>query len=132
MLRRTPLKRSPIKRKPRKPGDSVTPDLHQRVLVRDDFRCMAPILDKELDSPCRDNWGNPLTFPRPWDSSKLELDHVKEAGQQAMGDRAKSDERHLVAICPYHHKHSGWATSVRGRTFEREYLASKYPDELST
>lgn len=120
------MKRSgPIRRKPRAAGDAVDPELWYRVLSRDG-RCMAPAVDKGLATPCKDNWGNVLTFASYGDVQKLELDHVPDEGMNGMGIRATSDEQHLIAICPSHHRLTGWATSKRGRGFEREYLRSLY------
>lgn len=122
-MKKTPLRRTAWVRKPkpRADGDRVTPDMHARIIARYG-RCMAPVLDRELDSPCRDNFGNALDFSRYSDVMKLELDHVWDEGKTTMRDRAPSDDSHLIALCPYHHKHSGWATSKRGRALEREHL----------
>lgn len=84
---------------------------------------MAPYLDADLQSPCADTWGNRLVPGSYTALAALHLDHVPDENATAMGDRAPSDQWHLLAICPTHHLH-GWATSKRGRTFERAYLQS--------
>lgn len=85
---------------------------------------MAPVLDLHLTTLCTDSFGNVLS-PGSYESlAKLELDHVPDEGMTAMGDRAVSDEFHLVAVCPGHHRLTGWATSKHGRSLERAYLAS--------
>jgi hypothetical protein len=86
---------------------------------------MAPGLDPLLTTPCADTFGNPLTNGTYQALQKMQLDHVPGANESAMGKRAASDKEHLITICPSHHLH-GWATSKRGRAFEREYLASLY------
>lgn len=91
---------------------TVDPDVVRAVLTRDGFGCVAPIVDPGVDA-CRDNWGGDPTY--------LELDHVLD--EPRMGKRAESDAAHLVALCPYHHRHSGWATSHRPEL--REYLRRK-------
>lgn len=86
---------------------------------------MAPVLDKSISTLCKDSFGNVLSHGTYESLMKLELDHVPEVNQTAMGDRAPSDPAHLVAICPYHHR-GGWATSKHGRDRERAYLTSLY------
>lgn len=108
--------------KQREDGDWVTPQMHQYILARDG-RCMAPVLDKDLTTPCADTWGNRLVPGSYTALSALQLDHVPDENGTAMGDRAKSDEWHLICICPFHHL-QGWATSKRGRSYERAYLSS--------
>lgn len=86
---------------------------------------MAPVLDPELHTTCADSFGNELVPGSYFALDHLHLDHVPDANGSAMGKRAPSDLRHLVAICPAHHLF-GWATSKRGRDFEREYLQRLY------
>jgi hypothetical protein len=88
---------------------------------------MAPVLDRELETECADMFGNHLEPGSYHALASLQLDHVKDAGKQAMGERAPSDEYHLIAICPRHHLYDGWATSRRGRGMERAYLMSLRP-----
>lgn len=89
---------------------------------------MAPVLDTELRSICTDQYGNTLVNGSYTALQRMHLDHVPGANESAMGTRAKSDKEHLIVICPFHHLF-GWATSKRGRSFERDYLASLYADE---
>jgi len=132
-VKRTPLKRSstysprrsPIRYKPRAESDKVTPQLHQFILARDG-QCMAPVLDINLASLCADQFGNTLQQGSYFALQRLQLDHVSTKGHTAMGKRAPSDMRHLVALCPYHHIPSGWATSHR--PLLRDYLESLYGD----
>lgn len=100
--------------------DKVTPGTAQKVKARDG-QCMAAFLDKELTTLCADAYGNPLVNGSYFALQRMHLDHVPD--QTMMGKRAPSDEYHLIVVCPRHHL-GGWATSVRGRTFEREYLLS--------
>lgn len=85
---------------------------------------MAAALDRDLKSLCADSFGNPLPFGSYASLAKLEMDHVPDENATAMGDRPPSDPKHLIAICPFHHRLSGWATSKHGRSIERAYLAS--------
>jgi hypothetical protein len=87
---------------------------------------MAPVLDTALTTECRDNWGaRILTDSYTALQQVMELDHVPD--ETAMGKRAPSDANHLIVLCPYHHRASGWATSKRGRELERQYLRSLRP-----
>lgn len=85
---------------------------------------MAPVLDPSLSTPCADSFGNLLAAGTYAAMEKLQLDHVSDQNGTAMGKRAPSDERHLVALCPRHHIYSGWATSHR--PLLREYLLGRY------
>lgn len=138
-MKRTPLRRSSplanrsslkpsgrIRPKPRAEEDKVQPGTAQKVKARDG-RCMAPYLDRELQTPCADAFGNTLVNGSYGALMRMHLDHVPDLNGTAMGDRPPSDEYHLIVICPKHHL-GGWATSVRGRTFEREYLLSLRTD----
>lgn len=106
-----------MKRRPHR--DPVTPGLRDAVLARDGHRCVASLLDAH--GACRTAFGEPMEYPGGYRVAHLELDHVKD--QPRMGVRAESDLDHLVALCPYHHRESGWATSHRPAL--REYLALK-------
>ncbi|MCU0250199.1 MAG: hypothetical protein MUE61_08330 [Vicinamibacterales bacterium] len=101
-----------MRRKPRR--DLVTAPTRYAVLSRDQWRCVAPDLDPTAGD-CRNEFGDPN---RPGD---LELHHVKD--QPRMGVRAESDPEHLVALCPWHHRYSGWGTSRHGLGLLRQYLA---------
>ena len=72
--------------------DPVTPAMREAILRRDG-ECLAHKLDP--DHVCRDSWGNPHS---PYDLNRLTLEHVHD-GYGRMGLRAKSDARHLVALC---------------------------------
>ena len=112
--------------------DPVTPELRQRVLVRDVknwqsrqplfegrrgmtnsiIGCMAVPLAPSTSGPC---WG------------KLTLDHVKD--RPRMGKRAPSTEQNLVSLCEGHTEHgmqagSQWNTA--NRPVLRYYLRSMY------
>lgn len=102
--------------------DVVTLEVRQAVLGRDGYRCMAPELDR-VAAGCRDNYGNDMAYPGGYHVARLELHHVKD--QPRMGVRAESDPDHLITLCPWHHKFSGWATSRTGLTMAREYLRRK-------
>lgn len=123
-------KRSYPKFKPRADDDKVTPELHAFILARDG-RCMAPTLDLELKSECADQYGNALVNGTYHALQRMHLDHVPLPNEVAMSGRAKSIKERLVVICPKHHLF-GWATSKRGRTFERDYLKSLYPDTVGS
>lgn len=86
---------------------------------------MAVVLDAELATACADEFGATLIHGSYFALDHLHLDHVPGANESAMGKRAASDKEHLIAICPRHHL-LGWATSKRGRTFERSYLTQMY------
>ena len=99
--------------------DQVSPEMYRAVIARDGG-CVAPLVDPGC-SPCRSQWG--AVHDRSF-LGMLTLDHVRE--EAMMGKRARSDMRHLVAICYGHHiattgGGSNWATSHRGVL--RDYLA---------
>lgn len=60
----------------------------------------------------------------PWDSAfQLEIDHVTDFG----GIR-RDDEAHLVAVCPVHHRGSGWRIDTKERrAVLRDHLRRLYP-----
>jgi hypothetical protein len=102
----------------------VIPEAVRReVLARDDFHCIAPIVDPDGAGQCHDRWGR-AGYNVP--IAHLECDHV---GQMRMGKAAKTIPSKLVTLCPGHHRGIGekggrcWATSHR---FDlREYLRAK-------
>lgn len=108
------MKRSPLIRRrlyrppPRK--DPVSPELAMFVLRRDQG-CVAVALG-ESPANCR---------------GRLTLDHVRDEARA--GQRAESDERHLVSLCEGHHLDTKagaqWATSHRPEL--RAYLAKVNP-----
>ncbi len=59
-----------------------------------------------------------------WDDIfQLEVDHVTDRG----GIR-RDDEAHLIAVCPWHHRGSGWRIDTKERRQrEREVLSGLYP-----
>jgi hypothetical protein len=102
--------------------DFVTLAVRDAVLARDGWRCVAPQLDGSAGN-CRGEFGAVIEYPGGYNVAHLELHHVKE--QPRMGKRAESDPDHLVALCPWHHKYSGWGTSKHGLGLLREYLRRK-------
>lgn len=113
-MRRTPIRRSRPKTWLRDPDDKVTPELHAYIMRRDK-QCVAALLDPAHE--CRTRFGRPHL---PTAVSLLTLDHVHDAA--TMGDRAKSDIWHLVAMCGWGNN-EGWASAHREE--ERRYLKEK-------
>jgi hypothetical protein len=109
--------------------DPVSDKVAEAVARRDFYQCVAPRLDQV--GWCHDKWGNLITrWPdRRIDADKVTFAHVKEADEQAMGSRAKSDTDHLLLLCWGHHLGSGerggycWGTSRPGLEKQRGYLA---------
>lgn len=93
--------------------------LREEVLARQGYRCLAPQLDPSAGN-CRGEFGRPMEYPGGYNVAHLELHHVKD--QPRMGVKAETDPDHLVALCPWHHKYSGWGTSKHGLGLLREYL----------
>jgi hypothetical protein len=104
-----------VKRRPHR--DPVTPELREEVMRRDDWRCIAPFIEREWGccadiGRCKSRWGERAeVIEGLYDRSALTLDHVKD--EPRAGKRAPSDRRHLVTVCAFHHLDSGWATSHR-------------------
>lgn len=102
------IRRIPLRRKPHK--DPVSWQARQETIERD-LRiaggCVAPFLDPEAGD-CRDFWGDII---RSDARLALTVDHVRPHPSMAM--RAPSVPRWMVALCPGHHLHSGWATANR-------------------
>lgn len=108
-----------VKRNPRPPDYAVSPELHAKVRIRDGG-CIAAKAVREgvIESHmCRDRWG--ISHPSHA-IALLTVDHVHLDGSGVGKPRAKSDERHLVAMCAYMNI-NGVPAEVR--RFEREYLA---------
>jgi hypothetical protein len=103
----------------RKRRDVVTLAVREEVLARDGWRCVAPTLDPSAGN-CMTDFGDMMEYPGGYNVTHLELHHVKD--QPMMGKRAESDADHLVTLCPWHHKYSGWGTSKHGLGLLREYL----------
>ena len=115
-MRRTPLRRTRPKPWFRAEDDKVTPELHDYILDRDKM-CFAAMIDPTHQ--CRTRFGERHAAD---DRRRLTLDHVKD--HAAMGDRAKSDKRHLLAMCG-DANNNGWASAHRQE--ERERLAEIEP-----
>lgn len=100
---------------------TISPAVRREVLARDDWHCVAPIVDPDGAGQCHDRYGRP-GFNVP--IAHLECDHV---GEMRMGKAAKSIAAKLVLLCPGHHRGIGentgrvWATSHRDLL--RDYLA---------
>jgi hypothetical protein len=93
--------------------DRVTPDLHRRIVQRDG--CLLARYDRTHE--CRDGFGN---VHGPWSLERLTVEHVKD--DLRMGQRAPSDEFHLVGLCA----HANVSVPDKGfRAYAREYLAAK-------
>ena len=93
LRRKTPLRSGPppkYRRKPkpwRRPDeDKVTDEVIARVDQRDG-PCVAPRIDKAERGKC---WG------------RTTYDHIHEHAGGTKGVRAKSDHKHLVAVCQGH------------------------------
>lgn len=115
--------------------EKVTQDTVKRIAVRDNYRCIAPLIDGKAGF-CHDRWGNLITRwsdARVIDRDKATIAHVKGAGEQAMGKRASSDELHLLILCWGHHEGMGekagycWGTSREGLDKQRRYLEQFAP-----
>jgi len=89
--------------------DPVSPEMYAMVLARDQYHCVAPVLDLNQLGTC---------------SGRLEIDHVKS--QLRIGKRAPSHPENLVTLCSWHHRGmkagSIWATTKEHREWLRMYL----------
>lgn len=98
-------------------SDPTSPEVRDRVLLRDGYACIAPRVDPD-SGRCGDIEGRPLRV------GMLEVDHVRPE----VGARTVSAERWMVSICPWHHRATiggrNWATSHRAEV--REYLEAMY------
>lgn len=91
-----------------KKNDPVTPQVRRAVLTRDQWKCVAPVIDPSESGNC---WG------------RLTLDHIKT--DPRMSKRATSDPAHLVAICQGHMedgRKAGYQWNTAHRPELREYL----------
>ena len=109
----------PTKKKP------ISPSVRAIVTRRDEYRCVAPMLDGRAGW-CRDLWGNVITHWPNRDPGPvyLQMSHTKEPDELCMGFKADSDPDHLVSLCPFHHTGttagSNWEAANRDRI--RKYL----------
>jgi hypothetical protein len=71
--------------------DPVSPAVARAVLLRDRMCFLVRLDDTHV---CRGRWGDPHAST---DLDQLTLEHVKT--ELRMGVRARSDARHLVALC---------------------------------
>jgi hypothetical protein len=124
-MKQTPLvRKTPLRAKPRAQDDKVTPEVAAFVFARDRV-CIAYRYDHS--HICRNRWGRSHA---PDDKSQLTLDHVWREGVKVhyasatMGDRAKSDPRHLVVAC---HAVNVGVPSADLRAKERDYLTEVAP-----
>jgi hypothetical protein len=109
---------------------SSIPDwVRATVLRRDGYQCVAPTIDG-MAGWCRDVWGNPITRWPPRDTGPvyLQMSHVKDQGELAMGKKATPEPAHLVTLCPFHHTGttagSNWEAVNRNRI--RKWLEDMY------
>jgi hypothetical protein len=82
----------------------IPPATREAVLRRDGYRCLAPQLDGRAGW-CRDAWGFPITRWRGHDMGPayVQMSHTKDEGELVMGQKAPTDPRHLISLCPFHH-----------------------------
>lgn len=115
--------------------DKVTDVIARRVAIRDNYRCVAPLIDGHAGF-CHDRWGNLITRwsdARKLDRDRVTIAHVKGHGEQQMGKRASSDDLHLLILCWGHHEGMGerggrcWGTSREGLEKQRRYLEQFAP-----
>lgn len=110
-------------------SSSIPPHVRRAVLIRDGYRCIAPAIDGRAGW-CRSTFGTIITHWQDRDPGPiyLQMSHVKEQGELAMGKKAVPDEYHLVALCPHHHTGtvggSNWEAVNRNRI--RKYLEDIY------
>jgi len=91
-------------RRPRPAAERVTPELHDYVLERDGWRCIATRFD-----------------PTHRCQGQLTFEHVPDAGDNIYGVRAPSDKYHGVAACLGANSPEGWCSTHRDD--ERAWLA---------
>ncbi len=92
--------------------DRVSPELHAEI-IRRDRTCLMYLYDAA--HVCRDKWG---AMHSPTALHMLTVEHVHE-GYGMAGKRAKSDARHMVALC---HGANVGVPSKEARAFFRDYL----------
>lgn len=112
------------------------------VFNRDEWRCMAGVLDPKAHPKCYDKWGYPFSVnvdvrnPRRT-RQYLTLDHVHLHAGGTKGKKAPNLAHHLISVCWGAHEGRGplhgyqWSTSQRGREIAREYLLNKHPEAAS-
>lgn len=83
---------------------TIPPEVRAVVLLRDNFRCAAPLLDDDA-GPCLDIWGGPIRHWSSFDPGPvyLQMSHTKDRHDLSMGMKAPSDVAHLISLCPGHH-----------------------------
>lgn len=108
---------------------TIPPKVRAFVLMRDGYRCVAPQIDGRAGW-CRDVWGNPITrWPaRDLGPQYIQMSHVKDQGELAMGKKAPADPAHLVSLCPFHHTgtEGGSNWEARNRNRIRVWLEQLY------
>lgn len=115
--RHSSVKRQPTKKKI---FSGVPPAVRAFVVRRDEYRCVAPMLDGRAGW-CRDIWGNPITRWPDRDPGPvyLQMSHTKDPDELMLGKKACSDPDHLVSLCPFHHTGtqagSNWEAANRDR-----------------
>lgn len=106
-------------------SESVPPKVRDAVLRRDDYRCIAPLLDREAGW-CKDRWDHPISrwIGRDPGGDKIEMSHTKDLDKPMMGKKAPMNPAHLVSLCPWHHRgtEAGSNWEARNRAKIRAYL----------
>lgn len=105
-------------------------------MARDEWRCMAPVLDPEVaPGECAGRFN-----ASAWDRSgtrynvrALTLQHVwRSLAEQATGLKPPDRPENLITVCYAHHvdtqRGRQWATSKRGKELQRDYLIKLYPE----
>lgn len=100
-------------------------DLRRQVFARDDWRCLAPLLDTAVSiQDCRGPLGLPALFEgSTYRVDALTLEHVHEEPGMRKIDRAD----HCLTLCWLHNVDSGWSQSHRAE--ENAHLDALYGRE---
>lgn len=113
-------------------SSSIPPEVRAAVLLRDNYRCIAPLIDGKVGW-CLDTWGHQITRWPPYDRGPqyLTMSHTKEQGELAMSKKATPTPWHLVTLCPFHHQGtsggSNWEAVHRNQI--RKWLEDLYSPE---